>query len=201
MRRPWRAAVERNGAQHAIQQHARPAIVARQRQHASTMARSSGEERRKCAQQLARGGDQRSPKAAHGSALPALASCNDFARIVSTSRATSAIVMRRRVKRAQHVHAMKRAPVSCFFRDKRASRAHICACEEGAPPHVAAADGCRRNFDCGRYRQSGPRPEPRLLHQPVLEALTNSARTDSPRRVGRKQLSGERSGGGGGGGL
>ncbi|KZV22240.1 elicitor-inducible LRR receptor-like protein EILP (ISS) [Dorcoceras hygrometricum] len=67
------------------------AIVARQRQHASTMARSSGEERRKCAQQLARGGDQRSPKAAHGSALPALASRNDFARIVSISRATSAI--------------------------------------------------------------------------------------------------------------
>ncbi|KZV52070.1 hypothetical protein F511_36065 [Dorcoceras hygrometricum] len=50
----------------------------------------------------------------------------------------------------------------------------------------------------GRYRQSGPRPEQRLLRQPALEALTNSARTDSPRRVGRKQLSGERSGGGGG---
>ncbi|KZV29133.1 hypothetical protein F511_40136 [Dorcoceras hygrometricum] len=50
--------------------------------------------------------------------------------------------------------------------------------------------------DCGRYRQSGLRPEPRLLRQPALEALTNSTRTDSPRRVGRKQLSGERSGGG-----
>ncbi|KZV36770.1 hypothetical protein F511_26622 [Dorcoceras hygrometricum] len=48
-------------------------------------------------------------------------------------------------------------------------------------------------------RQSGPRPDPRLLRQAALEALTNSARTDSPRRVGRKQLSGERSGGGGGG--
>ncbi|KZV26637.1 hypothetical protein F511_15745 [Dorcoceras hygrometricum] len=52
--------------------------------------------------------------------------------------------------------------------------------------------------DCGRYRQYGPRPETRLLRQPALEALTNSARTDSPRRVGRKQLSGERSGGDGG---
>ncbi|KZV17539.1 hypothetical protein F511_19158 [Dorcoceras hygrometricum] len=52
--------------------------------------------------------------------------------------------------------------------------------------------------DYGRYRQSGPRPEPRLLRQPALEALTNSARTDSTRRVGQKQLSGERSGGGGG---
>ncbi|KZV53000.1 hypothetical protein F511_32319 [Dorcoceras hygrometricum] len=34
-------------------------------------------------------------------------------------------------------------------------------------------------------RQSGPRPEPRLLSQAALEALTNSARTDSPRRIGR----------------
>ncbi|KZV26594.1 WUSCHEL-related homeobox 9-like [Dorcoceras hygrometricum] len=42
-----------------------------------------------------------------------------------------------------------------------------------------------------KYRQSGPRPEPRLLRQPALEALTNSARTDSPRRVGRKRISGD----------
>ncbi|KZT76688.1 phosphoribosylanthranilate isomerase [Dorcoceras hygrometricum] len=55
------------------------------------MARSSGEERRKCAQRFARGGDQRSPKAAHGGALPGLASRDYLARIVSTSRATSAI--------------------------------------------------------------------------------------------------------------
>ncbi|KZV34495.1 hypothetical protein F511_17095 [Dorcoceras hygrometricum] len=34
-------------------------------------------------------------------------------------------------------------------------------------------------------RQSGPRPESRLLRQAALEALTNSARTDSPRRIGR----------------
>ncbi|KZV34374.1 hypothetical protein F511_19323 [Dorcoceras hygrometricum] len=34
-------------------------------------------------------------------------------------------------------------------------------------------------------RQSGPRPEPRLLRQPALEALTNSARTDSPRKAHR----------------
>ncbi|KZV23546.1 hypothetical protein F511_02032 [Dorcoceras hygrometricum] len=39
--------------------------------------------------------------------------------------------------------------------------------------------------------QSGPRPEPRLLRQAALEALTRSARTDSPRRTGRKQISGE----------
>ncbi|KZV35455.1 hypothetical protein F511_18022 [Dorcoceras hygrometricum] len=39
------------------------------------------------------------------------------------------------------------------------------------------------SVDCDRYRQSGPRPEPRLLPQPALEALTNSARTDSPRKT------------------
>ncbi|KZV45994.1 hypothetical protein F511_10684 [Dorcoceras hygrometricum] len=44
------------------------------------------------------------------------------------------------------------------------------------------------------YRQSGPRPDPRLLHQAALEALTRSAQTDSPRRTGQKQFSG---GGGG----
>ncbi|KZV16776.1 hypothetical protein F511_17352 [Dorcoceras hygrometricum] len=33
--------------------------------------------------------------------------------------------------------------------------------------------------------------ETRLLRQPALEGLTRSARTDSPRRIGRKQFSGE----------
>ncbi|KZV40679.1 hypothetical protein F511_18435 [Dorcoceras hygrometricum] len=40
----------------------------------------------------------------------------------------------------------------------------------------------------GRLRQSGPRPEGRLLRQPVLEGLTRSARTDSPRQVGRNKF-------------
>ncbi|KZV50567.1 2-aminoethanethiol dioxygenase-like [Dorcoceras hygrometricum] len=58
------------------------------------------------------------------------------------------------------------------------------------------------NGDCGRYRQSGPRPEKRLLRQPALEGLTISARTDSPRRIGRKQFSSEEGDGGAhGGGL
>ncbi|KZV44389.1 hypothetical protein F511_15737 [Dorcoceras hygrometricum] len=46
--------------------------------------------------------------------------------------------------------------------------------------------------------------EPRLLCQPALEALTNSARTDSPSRIGRnefRQLEGAAALGGGGGGL
>ncbi|KZV27903.1 hypothetical protein F511_24269 [Dorcoceras hygrometricum] len=45
------------------------------------------------------------------------------------------------------------------------------------------------SVDCGSLRQSGPRPDPRLLCQAALEALTRSARTDSPRRTGRKQFS------------
>ncbi|KZV18836.1 hypothetical protein F511_09659 [Dorcoceras hygrometricum] len=40
----------------------------------------------------------------------------------------------------------------------------------------------------GRLRQSGPRPEARLLRHPALEGLTRSARTDSPRRVGRNKF-------------
>ncbi|KZV13605.1 hypothetical protein F511_45232 [Dorcoceras hygrometricum] len=60
--------------------------------------------------------------------------------------------------------------------------------------------------DCGSLRQSGPRPDPRLLRQAALEALTRSAQTNSPRQTGRKQFSGDdrrrrrrrRVGGGGG---
>ncbi|KZV21220.1 hypothetical protein F511_17954 [Dorcoceras hygrometricum] len=60
------------------------------------------------------------------------------------------------------------------------------------------------SVDCGSLRQSGPRPDPRLLRQAALEALTRSARMDSPRRTRRKQISGDdrrrrRVGGGGGG--
>ncbi|KZV51412.1 hypothetical protein F511_20576 [Dorcoceras hygrometricum] len=85
-----------------------------------------------------------------------------------------------------------RATCAAPSRDQRASvRVHA----REKMGSGAAAHGGGRLF--GKYRQSGPRPEPRLLRQPALEALTNSARTDSPRRVGRKQLSGERSGGGG----
>ncbi|KZV45742.1 hypothetical protein F511_35557 [Dorcoceras hygrometricum] len=57
-------------------------------------------------------------------------------------------------------------------------------------------------------RQSGPRPDSRLLRQTALEVLTRSERSDSPRRVGRKQISGDNGaataaarGGDGGGGV
>ncbi|KZV13712.1 hypothetical protein F511_45127 [Dorcoceras hygrometricum] len=42
-----------------------------------------------------------------------------------------------------------------------------------------------------KKRQSGPRPDPRFLRQTALEVLTRSARSDSPRKVGRKPISGE----------
>ncbi|KZV19672.1 hypothetical protein F511_35478 [Dorcoceras hygrometricum] len=42
--------------------------------------------------------------------------------------------------------------------------------------------------DGGRLRQSGPRPDMRLLRQTALESLTRSARTDSPRQVGRNKF-------------
>ncbi|KZV29874.1 putative inactive receptor kinase [Dorcoceras hygrometricum] len=55
----------------------------------------------------------------------------------------------------------------------------------------------------GRLRQSGPRSEGRLLRQPALEGLTRSARTDSPRQVGRNKFRRSEAavgqGGGGGG--
>ncbi|KZV21050.1 hypothetical protein F511_31546 [Dorcoceras hygrometricum] len=40
----------------------------------------------------------------------------------------------------------------------------------------------------GRLRQLGPRPEGRLLSQPALEGLTRSARTETPRKIGRNKF-------------
>ncbi|KZV49790.1 hypothetical protein F511_20370 [Dorcoceras hygrometricum] len=51
--------------------------------------------------------------------------------------------------------------------------------------------------DGGRLRQSGPRPDARLLRQPTLEGLTRSAWTDSPRQVGWNRFRRSRGGGGG----
>ncbi|KZV50773.1 vacuolar-sorting receptor 6-like [Dorcoceras hygrometricum] len=50
------------------------------------------------------------------------------------------------------------------------------------------------------YRQSGPRPDPRLLRQAALEALTRSARTNTPRKTRPEQFPVKLVGGGGGGG-
>ncbi|KZV33499.1 hypothetical protein F511_33520 [Dorcoceras hygrometricum] len=64
------------------------------------------------------------------------------------------------------------------------------------PPTPRTANQPVEIIDCGRNRQSGPRPETRLLRQPALEGL-RSARTNSPRRIGRKRFSGEATAGGG----
>ncbi|KZV50349.1 hypothetical protein F511_32216 [Dorcoceras hygrometricum] len=69
---------------------------------------------------------------------------------------------------------------------REAPRAHAAMVSSGAPPPMAAAGD--RLLNCGSICQSGPRPDPRLLRQAALEALTRSARTDSPRRIGRKQF-------------
>ncbi|KZV41694.1 hypothetical protein F511_09428 [Dorcoceras hygrometricum] len=50
--------------------------------------------------------------------------------------------------------------------------------------------------DCGRQRQSGPRPETGFLRQPALEGLTRSARTNSPRQDWPEQFPAKRSGSG-----
>ncbi|KZV31477.1 hypothetical protein F511_36736 [Dorcoceras hygrometricum] len=57
--------------------------------------------------------------------------------------------------------------------------------------------------DCGRLRQSGPRPETGFLRQPALEGLTRSAQADSshqdwPEQIPAKRRGRRRAPGGGG---
>ncbi|KZV16729.1 senescence-associated carboxylesterase 101-like [Dorcoceras hygrometricum] len=82
----------------------------------------------------------------------------------------------------------RRRMAACFQRLRCAT---VCAHRLPRPCNIAVDN-----------RQSGPRPEPRLLLQAALETLTNSARTDSPRRVGWKtnfRRRRRRTAGGGGG--
>ncbi|KZV19769.1 hypothetical protein F511_06300 [Dorcoceras hygrometricum] len=51
----------------------------------------------------------------------------------------------------------------------------------------ASARKATRTY-CGSLRQSSPRPDPRLLRQAALEALTRSARTNTPRKTRPEQL-------------
>ncbi|KZT76430.1 putative serine/threonine-protein kinase [Dorcoceras hygrometricum] len=127
------------------------------------MARSSGEERRKCAQNFARGGEQRSPKAAHGGALPALASRDYLARIVSTSRATSAIG--RAAALPNHATICVRSPclgrdeardVPALMRDGRASVGRLlrdkrASSVRGGFRRGAAASGGSGRSMCGDF--------------------------------------------------
>ncbi|KZV54650.1 myosin-14 [Dorcoceras hygrometricum] len=61
-----------------------------------------------------------------------------------------------------------------------------------APRRQQVSRGNRHfTVDCGRLRQSGPRPEMGFLRQPALEGLTRSARTDSPRQDWPETIFGE----------
>ncbi|KZV48035.1 hypothetical protein F511_21456 [Dorcoceras hygrometricum] len=82
------------------------------------------------------------------------------------------------------------------MRDKRVQRNNSTACDQADKIHEAQRNSrpaginnaVATGYSTVDNRQSGPRPEPRLLHQAALEALTNSARTDSPRRIGRNEF-------------
>ncbi|KZV45214.1 hypothetical protein F511_18536 [Dorcoceras hygrometricum] len=66
-----------------------------------------------------------------------------------------------------------------MLNDQSQENANICK--------TSRKDFTKRNQlqDCGSLRQSGPRPDPRLLRQAALEALTRSARTNTPRKTSR----------------
>ncbi|KZV33369.1 hypothetical protein F511_13174 [Dorcoceras hygrometricum] len=64
-------------------------------------------------------------------------------------------------------------------------------------PHALAREAPPRKIAVD-YRQSGPRPDPRLLRQAALEALTRSARTNTPRKTRPEQFPAKLVGGGGG---
>ncbi|KZV22103.1 hypothetical protein F511_11631 [Dorcoceras hygrometricum] len=87
-------------------------------------------------------------------------------------------------------HAARRRP----SRDKRAGSRPACDIQRRQLPR----GNQHFTVDCGRLRQSGPRPETGFLRQPALEGLTRSARTDSPRQDWPEQFSEKRGGDGGG---
>ncbi|KZV53517.1 dystroglycan-like [Dorcoceras hygrometricum] len=75
---------------------------------------------------------------------------------------------------------------------------------ESFEPALEVPDEETRPSSADDIRQSGPRPEARLLHQPALEGLTRSTRTDSPRKTDRSksdQLAAAAVEAGGGGGF
>ncbi|KZV46616.1 hypothetical protein F511_35991 [Dorcoceras hygrometricum] len=124
--------------------------------------------------------------AAHQPHSRATICATDCATLIATAghhRATDCVKLTSTVRRAWRIHRQPAAQqlardsgrVSPAMRD--VARAHACA---------AAGGG-----HCGRCRQSGPRPETRVLRHPALEGLTGSARTDSPHRIGQKRISGD----------
>ncbi|KZV17052.1 hypothetical protein F511_12382 [Dorcoceras hygrometricum] len=158
--------------------------------------------RRNRAASIAQGGRRCTsdrPSMVHSSAAAAQSSCNECAR-----RATVRDNSRKAAPNDRRPCAAVRACASAIARSCCAA-----ACGGGVAVNQSNFDlklrsvwlrpVSRENWyftvGGGRYRQSGPRPETGFLRQPALEGLKRSAWKDSPRRVGRKQLSGERSGG------
>ncbi|KZV23841.1 ABC transporter C family member 13 [Dorcoceras hygrometricum] len=68
--------------------------------------------------------------------------------------------------------------------------AYFATCARSQRPTLGHHDARVRalsRMEAAVDRQSGPRPEIRFLRQPVLEGLTNSARTETPRRGDRNK--------------
>ncbi|KZV24943.1 hypothetical protein F511_17509 [Dorcoceras hygrometricum] len=86
-------------------------------------------------------------------------------------------------------------------RSKETSPPPTTKCSELGAQQLRPVSRGNRHFtvDCGRQRQSGPRPETGFLRQPALEGLKRSARTDSPRNIGRNNFRRTATSGGGGG--
>ncbi|KZV53618.1 hypothetical protein F511_26282 [Dorcoceras hygrometricum] len=68
------------------------------------------------------------------------------------------------------------------------SQFRTCPSDHGACLRPVSRGNRHFTVGGGRLRQSGPRPEGRLLRQPALEGLTRSARTETPRKVGRNKF-------------
>ncbi|KZV54892.1 hypothetical protein F511_31315 [Dorcoceras hygrometricum] len=132
---------------------------------------------------------------------------------VAQHRATGAAVMRdqrpisspsvdQRAQDTASVRASHACKLSIGARLPCATIAHV------ARVHARDMEGRRRVrrrpggrlsiFIVVDYRQSGPRPDPRLLRQAALEALTRSARTNTPRKTRPEQFPAKIVGGGGG---
>ncbi|KZV19725.1 hypothetical protein F511_34954 [Dorcoceras hygrometricum] len=79
---------------------------------------------------------------------------------------------------------------SQFSRPARGLSRYECASSErnGARCGAAARSRSATMFWSSRSEIQCPRPDTKLLHQPALEGLTRSARTDSSRRIGRNEF-------------
>ncbi|KZV50694.1 hypothetical protein F511_25563 [Dorcoceras hygrometricum] len=100
--------------------------------------------------------------------------CADGQQVVRRSCGTAAPIDRRSGAAVRARSRIIAQPSTASIVRRRApSLAHACAATSGGGGAV----------NCGSLRQSGPRPDPRLLRQAALEALTRSARTDSPRKT------------------